>query len=86
MDTHDIVKSIKIPVRTAIDDILIEISWGHVSTRYMGKSRSWLSRKLNGKDSNGGDKVVTFTDSERDQLRDGLRDLARRINDCADKI
>lgn len=52
----------------------------------MEKSRSWLSRKINGKDSNGSDKVITFTDRERKQLKDGLRDLAKRINACAERI
>jgi len=39
---------------------------------------------LNGIDGNGG--TGGFTPAEREQLRQSLRDLAQRINHCADNI
>lgn len=62
-------------------DIVVDVSWANISTRYFGKSRSWLHHKLNGTDSNGG-----LTKEEQQILKAGLLDLAKRITDCADKI
>lgn len=65
-------------------DIIVDISWANVSTKYFGKSRSWLSQKMNGKDGNGAD--VAFTDAEKEQLKFALNDLAKRIQICAEKL
>lgn len=34
-------------------DIIVDISWANISKKYFGKSRSWLSQKMNGFDGNG---------------------------------
>lgn len=65
-------------------DIIVDISWANVSTKYFGKSHSWLSQKMNGKDGNGAD--VAFTDAEKEQLKFALNDLAKRIQICAEKL
>ncbi len=52
--------------------------------RYFGRSRSWLHQKLDGRNSNGGE--GDFTDMEKAQLRDALKDLSRRIDKAADLI
>src|SRR5690606_38675892 len=62
-------------------------SWmvlGKCFYEYFGKSRSWLSQKMNGKDGNGAD--VAFTDAEKEQLKFALNDLAKRIQICAEKL
>ena len=65
-------------------DIIVDIKWASISTKYFGKSRSWLSQKMNGKDGNGSD--VEFSNTEKETLKEGLYDLAARIKSCADKI
>jgi len=65
-------------------DIIVDISWANISTKYFGKSRSWLSQKMNGKDGNGAD--TEFTDAEKEQLKYALNDLAKRIQTCAEKL
>lgn len=62
-----------------VDDILIEISWREIASRYFKKSPSWIYHKLHGMD--GG-----FTKSETVQFKDALLDLSRRIKECADSI
>ena len=65
-------------------DIIVDVKWASISTRYFGKSRAWLSQKMNGKDGNGSE--TEFTESEKQILKDGLNDLANRIKACADRI
>lgn len=71
-------------MRERLQDIQLIISWREVANQYFHKSSSWLYHKLNGIDGNGG--TGGFTPAERDQLRQSLRDLAQRINHCADNI
>lgn len=67
-----------------MSDILLDISWARLSTRYFGKSRSWLHRKLDGINSNGG--VGEFSAEEKQQLKGALCDLSERIRQAAGKI
>ncbi|MDE5709323.1 MAG: DUF5053 domain-containing protein [Alistipes sp.] len=67
-----------------LDDILVEVSWGHLSMRYFGKSPSWLYNKLRGIDGNG--KPVSLTDEELEQFKCALCDLADRIRRVADSL
>lgn len=71
-------------MRERLQDIQLIISWREVAYQYFHKSSSWLYHKLNGIDGNGG--TGGFTPDEREQLRQSLRDLAQRINHCADNI
>lgn len=71
-------------MKQTLDDILLDISWAHLSMRYFNRSRSWLHHKLDGRSSNGGE--GDFTDAEKAQLREALKDLARRISEAADEI
>ncbi|MDR1876843.1 MAG: DUF5053 domain-containing protein [Flavobacteriaceae bacterium] len=71
-------------MKRQMDDILIDISWAQISTRYFGKSRSWLYHKMDGIDGNGG--KGDFTPEEKETLRTALRDLAGRIINCAENI
>ena len=65
-------------------DIIVDIKWTNISTKYFGKSRSWLSQKMNGIDGNGSE--TKFSDEEKKILKEGLEDLAKRIRVCANKI
>lgn len=76
--------TIRKTMKQTLQDILLDISWAHLSMRYFGRSRSWLHQKLDGRNSNGGD--GDFTDMEKAQLRDALKDLAHRIDKAADLI
>lgn len=71
-------------MKQTLQDILLDISWAHLSMRYFGRSRSWLHQKLDGRNSNGGD--GDFSEPEREQLRAALKDLSRRIDKAADLI
>lgn len=71
-------------MKQTLNDILLDISWAHLSMRYFGKSRSWLHQKLDGKSSNGGE--GDFSEAERIQLREALKDLSRRIDNAAEMI
>ena len=74
----------KSPFREKLSDILVEVSWGHLSMEYFGKSPSWLYHKLDGIDGNG--KPVSLTDEELVQFKGALCDLADRIRRVADSL
>lgn len=50
-------------MKKQMEDILLAISWRELSTRYFGKSCSWLYHKLDGVDGNK--KPTDFTLEER---------------------
>lgn len=79
-----IMQTVETTMKQTVDDILLDISWAHLSRNYFGKSRSWLNHKLNGIDSNGG--KGDFSEEEKRRLKMALNDLAERIRICADKI
>ncbi len=70
--------------RAKLGDILNSVSWGHIAMDYFGKSPSWLYHKLDAIDGNGSEDG--FTDEEKLQLQDALRDLANRIKIVADSL
>lgn len=76
-----VTKKETIPIKQQISDILVEVSWGTISTDYFGKSRSWLSKKMNEKGFNG--EPGGFTDEEKEVLRGALVDLSERIRKVA---
>lgn len=78
-------EEVKVPtIREQVWDIIVEVSWGQISEQYFGKSRSWLSKKMNGKDFNGGE--GDFTEEEKKQLKGALFDLSERIRKVAYQI
>ena len=72
------------PFRQRLNDILIDISWGQIAKKYFGKSPSWLYHKLDGIDGNGGE--GRFSDTELEQFKGALCDLADRIRRVADSL
>ena len=75
----------KITMKQQLWDIIVEVSWGSISEQYFKKSRSWLSKKMNGKGFNG-EENVDFTPEEKEQLRGALVDLSERIKKAAYNI
>jgi hypothetical protein len=71
-------------MKSTLKDILISISWAHLSKRYFGKSNSWLYHKLDGIDGNK--KPIEFTEEEKFQLKGALVDLSNRIRAAAEQI
>lgn len=71
-------------LRQSIDDILLDVSWAQISKKHFGKSRSWLNHKINGINSNGG--TAEISETEKEQLKKALKDLAERIVVCAEKL
>lgn len=68
-------------VKSKLRDIILDISVANLSKKYFGKSRSWLHHKLDGTDSKGG-----LTAEETETLKLSLKDLAKRIDECANKL
>ena len=79
-----VLKQEKQTVQQQLWDIIVEVSWGQISEQYFGKSRSWLSKKMNGKGFNGGE--GDFTEEEKEQLKGALFDLSERIRKVAYQI
>lgn len=71
-------------MKQTLSDILLDISWARISMNYFGRSRSWLHQKLDGKNSNGGE--GGFSEVEKIELHNALKDLSRRISEAADRI
>lgn len=67
-----------------LKDVIPYIKWGNISKDYFGLSRGWIYQRLNGYDGNGN--PCEFSEAQKDTLRTALRDLARKLNDTADKI
>jgi hypothetical protein len=53
------------------------VSMKYIAETYFKKSGSWLYHRLNGNVVNG--KIVRFTDEERRQFANALRDISKRI-------
>lgn len=71
-------------ITETLKDVIFYIKWGNISKDYFGFSRSWIYQRLNGYDGNGNE--CEFTDAQKEVMRDALRDLARKLNETADKI
>lgn len=65
-------------------DIIPYIKWGNISKDYFGFSRGWIYQRLNGYDGNGN--PCDFTESQKETLRESLRNLANKILKTADDI
>lgn len=81
MENKEIVVS---DAKSRLSDILVAISWREIARTYFGKSSSWLYHKLDGVKGDGSD--GGFTQSEIQQLKDSLEDLAQRITKAASKL
>lgn len=81
MKTETITTQEKKTIQEQLWDIIVEVSWGEISEQYFKKSRSWLSKKMNGKGFNG--EEGDFTPEEKEILKGALVDLSERIKKAA---
>ena len=68
-------------LRVYLDGIYESISWSYIARHYFGKSRSWLSQRINGLKIRN--KEVQFTESEKKILLNALLDLSNNIKRTA---
>ena len=69
-------------MKQILKDIILIISWREMARQYFsGKSASWLYHKLDGIDGNGGE--TSFSDTEKEQLRNALLHLSERVKNAA---
>ena len=68
-------------IRAKMGEMAKALSLSYIAQKYFGKSRAWLMQKVNGITVNG--KAVAFTESERQQFREALQDLSKRISAVA---
>lgn len=71
-------------LRMALDNIYDAISWSYIAKHYFGKSRSWLSQRINGLKIHN--KEVQFTLEEKKKLMQALLDLSANIKETAQVI
>lgn len=74
----------RVTMKSQLSDIILDITWSKVAKKYFGKSAGWFFQKMNG--INNYDKEIEFTEEEKEQLKNGLLDLASRIALTAEKI
>lgn len=82
MDTITVKKTATMKMQ--LKDIALDITWSKIAQRYFGKSTGWLYHKLDGRDSHGND--LEFSQAEKQQMREALIDLSRRIAIAAENI
>ncbi|WP_372472645.1 DUF5053 domain-containing protein [Capnocytophaga sp. ARDL2] len=74
----------KASYKEQLQDIIVDISWSKISSKYFGKSVSWIHNKLSEIDGNGG--KGGFTEEEAQQFKGALYDLSERIRKTADNF
>ena len=67
--------------RAKLGDLPEALSFSYIAQKYFGKSRGWLMQKVNGNKIRG--KTVSFTDEERRQFREALKDLSKKMSAVA---
>lgn len=71
-------------VKSRLSDILMKITWREIAHDYFGKSASWLYHKMDG--INGMGAPGGFTETELQQLKEGLIDLSEKIRSAAERL
>lgn len=67
----------QIAVRIQLEEVLEVVNLTYIARKYFGKSRSWLSQRVNGCSVNG--KKATFTQEEIGTLNQALADISKII-------
>lgn len=84
METIITIPQEELTMKQKLQDVLMMVSWREIARNYFGKSSSWLYHKLDGIDGNGG--KGQFSETEKEQMRGALCDLADRLRRAADNI
>ena len=74
----------QITMRQRLADIQFIVNWAEMSEEYFSRTRHWIYQKMGGNIVNG--KPAEFSEEEKQQLKNALYDVARRITEAADKI
>ena len=74
----------KILFKQALDFVPKGMNLAYIAEHYFGKSRSWLSQRINGNVVNG--KPCGFTEDELATFRAALRDMSHKLMVIADNI
>lgn len=64
-------------IKEKMGEVAKVLSMSYIAQKYFGKTRSWLSHKLNGDIVNG--KNASFTEEEMNTLRFAFADISRMI-------
>lgn len=64
--------------RDALREVLPAVSVAYIARQYFGRSRAWLTQRINGNEVNG--KRATFTPEELHIMRAALRDLSAKLS------
>lgn len=70
-------------VKQTLMDVYEEINWAYLAKNYFGKTRGWIYHKFSGMNNGLPD---DFSDVDKEQLKNALYDISRRINAAADKL
>ena len=65
-------------------DLLRVVNGSYIAERFLGKSSSWFSQKLNNNIKNG--KPCEFTPEELETLSNALHTIALELQDLADDL
>ena len=65
-------------------DIMRVLNASYIAERFFGKSKSWISQKLNNHMKNGS--PIAFTPSEIETLRNALYTISIEIQEIADEL
>jgi hypothetical protein len=68
-------------IRDILQPVLPAISLSYIAQKYFGKSRSWLTQRINGNSVNG--KPAQFSNEEKTILRKAIKDVARSLDSVA---
>lgn len=70
-------------IKSQLSDILLEVSWAKISKRYFNRSATWIYHKMDGIYNAGNG---TFSEAEKEELKNALKDLSQRIYNAAENI
>lgn len=73
-----------ITMKQRLSDIALMIDWSEVAEQYFHRTPHWIYQRMSGHIVNG--KPAAFTDEQKEELRQALLDMARRLEDAAEKI
>lgn len=71
-------------IKQALDFVPKGMNLAYIAEHYFGKSRSWLSQRINGNIVNG--KPCGFTEDELVIFRKALRDMSHKLSVIAENI
>lgn len=75
METSDRIE--ELTIKEKMGEAAKVISMSYIAQKYFGKTRSWLSHKLNGDIVNG--KPSAFTEEEMNTLKFAFNDISKMI-------